>query len=89
MSKDEEFQKLLYNQHSYSFHKVEGLPAILREQLVTQDEIAVGDKVELFCLPNGKYFISKAAVASNHAFTVGKITTAHIYFDDDITLKEN
>ncbi len=88
MSKDSKFRELQYDEHSYSFHRVEGLPAVLREQLVTQDEMAVGDKIELFCLPDGKYFVSKVGADSSRAFTIGKITPAHIYFDDEITLKE-
>ena len=88
MSKDDAFQALLHNKESYSFHKVEGLPAVLIEQLVAQDEIAVGDKIELFRLPDGKYFVSKTGAENDRAFTIGKITSAYIYFNDEITIKE-
>jgi hypothetical protein len=86
--KGEEFQELLSNRESYSFHKVDGVPALLRGSVVAKEEFAVGDKVALFYLPDGKYFISRADPGDAEAFTVGKVTPAHIYFDDEITLEE-
>jgi len=83
-----EFQELLLNKESYSFHSVEGLPALPRASVINKEEFAVGDKVKLFYLPDGKYFVSKADLEDAEAFTVGKITPAHIYFDDEITLEE-
>ena len=88
MPRDDALQELLRDENSYGFYKVDGLPAVLRDDLVVQEELVVGDKIDLFNLPNGKYFVSKAKPGSKQAFTVGKITLAHIYFDDDIILKE-
>lgn len=88
MVKGEEFQELLSNSESYSFHKVEGVPALLRESVITKEEFAVGDKVTVFFLPDGKYFVSRADPGDVEAFTVGKVTPAHIYFDDEITFEE-
>jgi hypothetical protein len=84
----EEFQELLLNKESYSFHRVEGLPALLRKETIVQEDLAVGDKVTVFRLPDGKYFISKTGSGDVQAFTIGKITPAHIYFDDKITIEE-
>ena len=88
MPRRKDHQELLANEHSYSFQKLEGTPALVRENIVTQEELAVGDKVTLFSLPDGKYFISKATPQDGEAFTVGKITLAHIFFNDEITIEE-
>jgi len=56
--------------------------------VVTQDELSAGDKVKIFSLPDGKTFISKVDSSSEGAYTVGRITPAHIYFDDDMAIKE-
>jgi len=55
---------------------------------VTQDELTAGDKVKIFSLPDGKIFVSKVDSSLLDAYTVGRITPAHIYFDDEITVKE-
>lgn len=68
--------------------RVEGLPAVLRSDLITQEELASGDRVNLFSIPDGKYFASKADPGDDTAYTIGKITLAHIYFDDEMTVKE-
>jgi len=68
--------------------RVEGLPAVLRSNLITQEELASGDRITLFSLPDGKYFASKADPEDGDAYTIGKVTLAHIYFDDEMTVKE-
>jgi len=87
MPKREEVQEMLYGRPSYSL-SVEGVPALLREDVVTQDELTAGDKVKLFSLPDGKTFVSKVDSSTQDAYTVGRITPAHIYFDDEMTVKE-
>jgi hypothetical protein len=67
---------------------VEGTPALLREEVVTQDEFTAGDKVELFALPDGRTFITKVDPNTEQAYTVGRVTPAHIYFDDEMTVQE-
>lgn len=44
--------------------------------------------MNLFSIPDGKYFASKADPEDDAAYTIGKITLAHIYFDDEMTVKE-
>lgn len=88
MPKREEMQGMLYGRPSYSL-KVEGITALLREDVVTQDELAAGDKVKIFALPDGKTFVSKVDSSLQDAYTVGRVTPAHIYFDDEMTVKEN
>ena len=88
MPSREELSQILYGKtQSYSL-SVEGTPALLRSTVVTQDELAPRDKVELFALPDGRTFISKVNPNSKEAYTVGRITPGHIYFDDEISVKE-
>jgi len=87
MTKRDELREILYNSPSYSL-KIEGVPALLRKEVVTQDELSAGDKVKIFSLPDGKTFISKVDSSSEDTYTVGRITPAHIYFDDDMSIKE-
>jgi hypothetical protein len=86
-SKDERSQILYGRTQSYSL-SVEGTPAVLRSAIVTQEDFTAGDKVELFSLPDGRIFISKVDPNSKDAYTVGRVTPAHIYFDDEITVEE-
>jgi hypothetical protein len=85
--KRDELVALLLAQKGYSL-SVEGTPVLLRADIVTQDEFSVGDKVKTFSLPDGKTFISKVDPGREDAYTVGRITPAHIYFDDEMTVKE-
>ena len=87
MKRNAELLELQCNSHSHS-RKVEGVPALLWKEAVTQDELSAGDKVKIFSLPDGKTFISKVDSSSEGAYTVGRITPAHIYFDDDMAIKE-
>lgn len=86
-SREEVSQILSGRTQSYSL-SVEGTPALLRSTVVTQDELTVGDKVGLFALPDGRTFISKVDTNFKDAYTVGRVTLAHIYFDDEITVQE-
>jgi hypothetical protein len=87
--KREELPNLLYGQKRPGFSlSVEGTPVLLRTEIVTQDELSVGDKVKTFSLPDGKTFISKVDPGDKDAYTIGRITSAHIYFDDEMTVKE-
>ena len=88
-SREELLQILSDRTQSYSL-SVEGTPALLRSAVVTQDELVAGDRVELFSLPDGRTFISKVdpSSISIEAYTVGRVPPAHIYFDDEMTVKE-
>ena len=86
-SREEVLQILSGKTQSYSL-SVEGTPAILRSTVVAQEELVAGDKVQLFALPDGRTFLSKVDSSSVEAYTVGRVTPAHIYFDDEITVKE-
>ncbi len=88
MPKSEKFQDLLLNRHSYSFQKMEGLPVLCLTDAIIQEVLTVGDKITLFKLADGKYFVSKADSEDLTAFTVGKLTLSHIYFADEITVEE-
>lgn len=68
--------------------RVEGTPALLRKELVLPEEIAVGDRVKLFSLPDGKQFVSKVDIDSSEGLVIRRITAAHIYFDGEISIQE-
>lgn len=87
MPKIGELSALLLERRSYSL-LIEGTPVLLRSEIVTQDEFSVGDQVKTFSLPDGKTFISKVEPGCEDAYTIGRITSAHIYFDDEMTVKE-
>lgn len=88
MPKRDELQEYLDNKTSYAFQKVEGLPTLLLRDIVCDEKLIAGDKIHIFYLPDGKYFISKSEDDSKDAFTVGKITLAYLYLDDDIIVEE-
>ncbi len=88
MPKREELSQILYGRtQSYSL-SIEGTPALLRSEVVTQDKLAVGDKVKIFALPDGRTFISKVDASCTDAYIIGRLTAAHIYFDNEMTIKE-
>lgn len=86
MPKREELSQALYGRPPGSYSL--STPALLRSDIVTQDELSVGDKVKMFSLPDGRTFISKVGADVENAYTIGRITPAHIYFDDEMTIKE-
>lgn len=86
MPKREEVPQILDSQkHGYSL-TVEGTPAILRSEVVTQEELVAGDQVKIFNTPGGKTLVTKAVQGGANVFTVGRITPAHIYFADDMNV---
>jgi hypothetical protein len=88
MPKREELSQILSGRTQNYSLLIEGLPAIHRSDIVTDDKLISGDKVGLFALPGGKTFISKVDPNSEDVYTIGRITPAHIYFDDDISVQE-
>ncbi len=88
MQSREKLSQILSDRTQNYSLSIEGTPAILRSTAVTQVELIVGDKVELFALPDGRTFIYKVDTNTEHAYTVGRVTPAHIYFDDEITVQE-
>ena len=86
MPKREEISQILCNQqHGYSL-TVEGTPALLRSNVVTQEKLIAGDKVKIFSTPDGKTLLTKTEQGDDNAFTVGRVTPAHIYFADDMNV---
>ena len=86
MPKREEVLQILYSQSQGYSLTVEGIPALLRSDVVTQEELTAGDQVKIFSTPDGKTLITKAAQGGANVFTVGRITPAHIYFADDMNV---
>ena len=82
MLKDEKLAALLTNEESYSFQKVEGDPTLLLENVITQEELHVGDKIQVFYLSDGKYFLSKTGEGDDLALTISKVSLSHVYFEN-------
>ena len=72
---------------TYSY-AIEGKAALIRNDTVTQEELAIGDKIDLFALPDGKTLIVKVEPDSDTAHTIGSLTSSHIYLGDEITIQE-
>jgi hypothetical protein len=90
MPKRDELSGILYGRppgSSFSI-SVDGTPALLRSDVVTQDLLKTGDRIKMFALPDGKTFIAKVDINLEDSYTVGRVTPAHIYFDDEMTVKE-
>ncbi len=69
---------------TYSFQKIEGFIALSLDSVVLEDEIIVGDQVGIFCLPDGKYLLSKDPEGT----LIEKITGAYIFFNSEISIEE-
>lgn len=85
MPKREEMRSIIRQSGSYSLD-LKGTPALLRKDVMFPDDLASGDRVKIFSTADGKYLISKSN--DSESLTIGRITPAHIYFDDEISLKE-
>ena len=81
MPKNKEYQQLLFDENSYSI-KVEGEPALLRADTITHDDLVVGDKVTMYHLVDGKYFLFKSTAEDDLALTISKISISHICFEN-------
>lgn len=68
----------------HGFQKLDGILALLKNETILEEEIAVGDRVSLFSLPDGKFLLSK----DPEGILVSKITSAHICFDVDVNIEE-
>jgi len=79
---NEEFSRLLAGR---SFQKVDGLVALETSKVMMDGEIAAGDRVELFRLPDGRTMLSKAAVDSSE-LKIERISGSYIYFDPEINI---
>ena len=86
MSKREEILQILYGQEQGYSLSITGISALLRSDVVTQEELVAGDQVKIFGTPDGKTLITKTAQEGDDVFTVGRVTPAHIYFTDDINV---
>ncbi len=76
---------LLQNQQTYSFQKIDGFVVLPHTDIVLEDKITIGDRVGIFSLPDGKYFLSK----DPDGFLIENISKAYIFFEiTDITIKE-
>lgn len=81
------YQDYLWNKNTYGTQKIEGLFVLEHKQVSTEDELSVGDTVEVFVLPDGRYFLSKA-VPTENTLKIEKITPAYIFFETDIQIEE-
>ncbi len=70
-------RELLLNQQTYSFQKLDGFVVLPHGQVVLENNISVGDRVDLFAIPDGKYFLSK----DPEGLLIENITKAYIFFE--------
>ncbi len=78
-------RELLLNQQTYSFQKLDGFVVLTHNEAVLEEEITIGDRVGIFSLPDGKYFLSK----DPQGLLIENISKAYIFFEvTDITIKE-
>ncbi len=70
-------RELLLNQQTYSFQKLDGFVVLPHGQVVLENNISVGERVDLFALPDGKYFLSK----DPEGLLIENITKAYIFFE--------
>ena len=83
----DEYRELLYSNTTHSFRKTEGLFALERKDVISEEEFSVGDTVEVFVLPDGRHLLSRVGPDVD-AFKIEKITQAHIYFETEVEIKE-
>lgn len=80
-----EVQKLLQNQQTYSFQKINGFVVLPHTNVVLENSIYEGERIKIFVLPDGKYFLSK----NPQGILIEKITKAYIFFETtDIVIEE-
>ncbi len=78
-------RELLLNQQTYSFQKLDGFVVLPHNEAVLEEEITIGDRVGIFSLPDGKYFLSK----DPQGLLIENISKAYIFFEvTGITIKE-
>jgi len=84
---EEKFHQILYNGNTHSY-KVEGLVALEKPKVTMEGDIAVGDLVDLFVCPDGRYLLSKATENKSNTLVIERISSAYIYFQGDINIEE-
>ena len=81
----EDARELLQNRQTYSFQKIDGFVVLSHDDVVLEDDISVGERVGVFALPDGKYFLSK----DPEGLLIENISKAYIFFETtDITVEE-
>ena len=81
----EDARELLQNRQTYSFQKIDGFVVLPHDNVVLEDDISVGERVGVFALPDGKYFLSK----DPEGLLIENISKAYIFFETtDITVEE-
>ncbi len=82
---NDDARELLMNRQTYSFQKIDGFVVLPHGDVVLENEITIGDRVEIFSLPDGKYFLSK----DPEGLLIENISKAYIFFETtDITIQE-
>ncbi len=68
--------------------KVEGISALERHKVLLEEELAVGDAIDIFMLPDGRHFLTKTNTPNSDSLVVDKITTSYIYFEEELEVRE-
>ena len=69
---------------THGFQKIDGLHVLERTQVILDEEVVPGDKVNVFYLPGGKHLLTK----ESEGIEIGRITSTYIMFVTDIVVKE-
>ena len=82
---NDDARELLMNRQTYSFQKIDGFVVLPHNEIIAEDELTIGDRVGIFSLPDGKYFLSK----DPEGLLIENISKAYVFFETtDITIKE-
>lgn len=68
--------------------RVEGISALERHKVLLDEEVFVGDVLEVFVLPDGRFLLSKTKTPNSNSLIVDKITTSYIHFEEELEIRE-
>lgn len=68
--------------------RIEGIAALERHKILLEEELSVGDTIDLFMLPDGRHLLTKTNTPKINSLIVDKITTSYIFFEEELEIKE-
>lgn len=68
--------------------RIDGISALERHKVLLEEELAVGDAIDVFMLPDGRHLLTKTNTPNSNSLVVDKITTSYIYFEEELEIRE-
>lgn len=68
--------------------RIEGISALERHKVILEQEVFVGDALDAFVLPDGRFLLSKTEIPNSDSLIVDKLTTSYIYFEERLEIHE-